>query len=107
MSERIAKLMENPQKGLLTLSWPIIVSMLLMTLLNFIDFFFVGGLGPDALAAVQLSFPAYFMIVAIETGISIGATALIAKRLGERNRLWAEEAGLHALLLAGILIGSS
>jgi len=100
MNERIEKLMENPRRGLLILSWPMIVSMVFSTLLNFVDFFFVGGLGPNALAAVQLSFPIFFLIIALGSGISIGTTALIAKRLGEKNKLWAEEAGMHSLLLA-------
>ncbi len=103
MNERIAKLMENPKKGLLILAWPMILSTFFSTLLNIVDFFFVGGLGPNALAAVQLSFPIFFLIIAVGSGISIGATSLIAKRLGEKNKEWAEETGLHTLLLAVIL----
>jgi len=100
MNEQIKKLMENPQKGLLILAWPMIISMVFSTLLNFVDFFFVGGLGPNALAAVQLSFPVFFLIIAIGSGISIGTTTLMAKRIGEKNKQWAEETGLHSLLLS-------
>ena len=103
MNEQIRKLMENPRRGLLVLSWPMIVSMVFGTLLNFVDFFFVGGLGPNALAAVQLSFPIFFLIIAIGSGIGIGTTALMAKRLGEKNKLWAEEAGMHSLLLSFVV----
>jgi len=106
MNERIKKLMENPRRGLLILSWPLIVSMLFSTLLNFVDFFFVGGLGPNALAAVQLSFPIFFLMIAVGSGISIGATALMSKRIGEKNKKWAEEAGLHAIML-GLIVSAA
>lgn len=99
MNEQIKNLMSNPRRGLLVLSWPMMVSMLFSTMLNFVDFFFVGGLGPNALAAVQLSFPIFFLIIAIGSGIGVGTTALMAKRLGEKNKKWAEETGLHSLLL--------
>jgi len=100
MNERIRNLMANPSRGLLILAWPVIISMLLHSLLHFVDFFFVGGLGPDALAGVQLAFPVFFLIMAVGTGIQVGSAALIAKRMGERNKKWAEETGLHALFLA-------
>jgi putative MATE family efflux protein len=100
MNEKIKSFMENPRRGLLILSWPMIVSMVFGTLLSFVDFFFVGGLGPNALAAVQFSFPIFFFIIALGSGISIGTTALMAKRLGEKNKKWAEETALHSLLLS-------
>jgi putative MATE family efflux protein len=100
MNERIQSLMADPRRGLLVLSLPVIISMFFQSLLNFTDFFFVGGLGSDALAAVQLSFPLFFIIIAFASGISVGGTALIAKRLGEKNKKWAEETVMHMLLLA-------
>lgn len=101
--EHIRKLMENPRRGLLILAWPMIVSMVFGTLLNLVDFFFVGGLGPNALAGVQLSFPPFFLIISLCIGISTGTTALMAKRLGEKNKQWAEETGLHSLLLSFVV----
>jgi putative MATE family efflux protein len=98
--DRVGKLMENPGRGLLTLAWPMVVSMLFSTLLHLADFIFVGGLGPEALAAVQLAFPIFFLVVAISSGVNIGTTSLIARRLGEKNKKWAEESALHGILLA-------
>ncbi|MBN2518173.1 MAG: MATE family efflux transporter [Candidatus Altiarchaeota archaeon] len=103
METRIEKLMANPRRGLLILAAPAIVSMFFQTMLNFVDFIFVSGLGPGALAAVQLSFPVFFLLIAFCSGINIGATALISKRLGEKNKKWAEETALHAFLLAIIV----
>lgn len=103
MSNRVEQLMMVPQKGLLILAWPAIVSMIFSTLMHFVDFFFVGGLGADALAAVQVSFPIFFLVIAIGSGINIGTTSLIAKRLGQKNKLWAEETVLHGLVLAAVI----
>jgi putative MATE family efflux protein len=103
MSERIGELMKNPRRGLFTLAGPIMVSMFFSMLLNFVDFFFVGGLGPNALAGLQISFPLFFALIAIGSGVGIGTTSLIARRLGERNKKWAEETALHGLLLAMVI----
>jgi|GEM_PF-6078420 len=43
--ERVNDLMSDLRKGLLKLAWPVIVAMLFTTMLNFVDFFFVGGHG--------------------------------------------------------------
>ncbi|MBN2517430.1 MAG: MATE family efflux transporter [Candidatus Altiarchaeota archaeon] len=102
MTERVDRLMMDPRRGLLMLAWPIMVSMFFSMLLNFVDFFFVGGLGPKALAGVQVSFPVFFFIIAVGSGVGIGTTALIAKRLGEKNKKWAEETALHSFLLGGM-----
>jgi putative MATE family efflux protein len=103
MKDRIDRLMENPQKGLITLATPMIISTVFSTVLNLVDFFFVGGLGPNALAAVQVSFPVFFLIISLGQGLIIGSTALISKRMGEKNKKWAEETGLHALFMALVL----
>jgi Na+-driven multidrug efflux pump len=80
-----------------------IISTVFSTILNLVDFFFVWGLGPNALAAVQVSFPVFFLIISLGQGLIIGSTALISKRMGEKNRKWAEESGLHAIFIALIL----
>ncbi len=103
MNERISKLMENPQRGLITLATPMIISTVFSTILNLVDFFFVSGLGPNALAAVHVSFPAFFIIISLGQGVIIGSTALISKRMGEGNKKWAEETGLHAIFIALLL----
>ncbi len=96
---RVDSLMKDPRRGLLLLAWPVIVSSLFTVLLNFVDAFFVGGLGPEALAAMQTSFPIFGFMLAIGVGLTIGANAVIAKRLGEKNKEWAEETALHCLFL--------
>jgi putative MATE family efflux protein len=52
------------------------------TMYNFVDTYFAGKISTDALAALSLSFPVFFIIIATGSGIGQGATALIANALG-------------------------
>lgn len=61
---------------------PASVGMLFNTAFNFIDTLCAGWLGTDSLAALAVSFPLYFMLIAVGSGLSQGATALIANALG-------------------------
>ncbi len=68
------------------------------TMFNFVDTWFAGKISTDALAALSLSFPVFFLILASGSGLSQGATALIANALGREDK---EEA---ALLFAQTLV---
>lgn len=71
---------------ILQLTWrialPASVGMFFNTLFNFIDTYFAGLLGTEALAALSLSFPLFFLIIAVGSGLSQGTTALLANSLG-------------------------
>lgn len=83
------------------------------TMFNVVDVWYGGRLSTTALAAMSLSFPVFFIMLAIGTGISTGATALIGAELGRGNRPGARVlilqslsfALMHAVLLscAGLL----
>lgn len=74
---------------------------------NVVDTYFGGLISTSALAALSLSFPVFFIIIAFGMGISTGATALIANALGEKN---AEKARIYALqsisfsIVAGLIL---
>lgn len=70
------------------------------TMFNVIDTYFGGLVSTQALAALSLSFPVFFVIIAIGGGISTGTTALISNALGAGSR---EEARL--LAVQGIVFG--
>ena len=55
------------------------------TMYNVVDTYFAGFVSTEALAALSISFPVFFIIIAMGTGISQGGTALIANALGEKN----------------------
>jgi putative MATE family efflux protein len=63
------------------------------TMYNVVDTYFAGLISTQALASLSLSLPVFFIIIATGTGVSTGATALIANALGEGK---GEEAKLYA-----------
>lgn len=67
------------------LSVPMILEMLMEALFAIVDIFFVAGLGPAAVATVGLTEAVISLIYAVSIGLSMAATALVARRIGERN----------------------
>ncbi|MBK8166650.1 MAG: MATE family efflux transporter [bacterium] len=70
---------------------------------NVVDTYFAGRLSTDALAALSLSFPVFFMFVAIGSGFATGTTALIGQALGAGDRRRASLIGAQGIVLAGVL----
>lgn len=64
---------------------PASVGIFFQTMYNVVDTWFAGLMSTDALAALSLSFPIFFIIIAMGSGISQGATALISNSLGESH----------------------
>ena len=64
------------------LAWPSVLTMLLQTLNSFTDRFFVGHLGPDALAAAGLGGQLMFLLFAVGMSIGTGSVALVARFVG-------------------------
>ena len=75
----------NLLKAMALLALPIIFSNFLQGLYNVIDMFWVGKLGPAAVAAVSLSFPPTFLMIMIGTGISIAGTILVSQYKGRKD----------------------
>ncbi len=73
-------------KLLLTMSLPIMVSMLIQALYNVVDSLFVARVNENALAAVSLAFPVQNLIIAIGVGTAVGINSLLSRYLGERNQ---------------------
>lgn len=68
---------------------PASVGMLFSTLYNFTDTYFAGFMGTDALAALSYTFPLYFLLIAVASGLSQGTTALLANTLGTGDEIHA------------------
>lgn len=76
-------LLHQPIPGLIRkLAVPTSVGYFFNTMFNVVDTFYGGRISTDALAALSLCFPVFFLIIAIGAGISTGATALIGHALG-------------------------
>ena len=70
---------------LLTMSGPMMISMLIQALYNVVDSMFVSYISEDALTAVSLAYPMQNLMIAVATGIGVGVNALLSRNLGEKN----------------------
>ncbi|TSK07257.1 MAG: MATE family efflux transporter [Geobacter sp.] len=104
-------LLKNPIPALIRkIALPTSVGYFFNTMFNVVDTFYGGRISTDALAALSLSFPVFFLIIAIGAGISTGATALIGHALGAGDREGARHLSgqtvsfglVHGVLLAVI-----
>lgn len=104
--EKQAKTAENKMgvmsvnRLLISMSVPIMVSMLVQALYNIVDSMFVAQLNENALTAVSLAFPVQNLMIAVATGTGVGINALVSKCLGEKNTEYANKAANNGVLLA-------
>ena len=87
---------------LLTMSIPMMVSMLVQALYNVVDSYFVAQISEDALNAVSLAFPVQNLMIAVAVGTGVGINALLSKSLGEGRQRRANAAAMNGLFLAVI-----
>lgn len=85
---------------LVTMSIPMVISMLVQALYNIVDSMFVARLSENALTAVSLAFPAQNLMISVATGTGVGINALLSKSLGEKNYERANKTANNAIFLA-------
>lgn len=88
------------RKAIFMLAIPMILEMCMESVFAVVDIFFVGKLGPNAAAAVGLTESFLTILYSVAIGLSMGATAMVARRVGEKNYDDAARAGAQAALLA-------
>lgn len=99
---------------LFSVSFPIIISMLIQALYNMVDSYYIGKISEEAFTAVSIAFPLQNIIVGMGVGTGVGMNSLLSRSLGEKNfdkaNLSAENGiflsilyGLFLLILAFIL----
>ena len=86
-------------KLLVTMSLPMIMSMLVQALYNIVDSIFVAQLNEDALTAVSLVFPVQNLMIAIAAGTGVGINALLSRHLGERKFKDADSVAKNGIFL--------
>ena len=94
-------------KHIKNIAVPASVGFFFNTMYNVVDTYFGGLVSTDALAALSLSFPVFFVIIAMGTGIATGATALIANALGAKDERKSQIYSLQAItfsVLLGLLL---
>lgn len=89
-------------KLLLSMSLPIMISMIIQALYNIVDSIFVAKFSQDALTGVTVAFPMQNLMIAVGSGTGVGISAFLSKSLGEGKRELASKVAKNGLLLAGL-----
>lgn len=98
-------------KLIISMSLPIMISMLIQALYNIIDSIFVAKINESALTAVSMAFPIQNLMIAVGAGTAVGVNALLARSLGEKDFDRVNKIAENAVLLvvlsyfAFVLIG--
>ena len=87
---------------LLSMSLPMVISMLVNSLYNIVDSFFVAKISEEAMTALSLVYPIQNFINALSIGFGVGINAVIAFYLGAQDRRNADRAATQGLLLAAV-----
>jgi hypothetical protein len=100
MEKQENKMGYMPVKRLIiSMSLPMMVSMLVQALYNIVDSIFVSQINEQALTAVSLAFPLQSLMISVGSGTGVGINALLSKSLGEKKFDRADQAANNGLFL--------
>lgn len=94
----------NIRTAVFLLAIPMILELSLESVFALVDMFFVGKLGENAIATVGLTESVISLVYSLAIGISTAATAIVARRIGEKNPEAAAHAGAQSIIVS--LIGT-
>ena len=89
-------------KLLITMSVPMMLSMLVQALYNVVDSVFVARIEEDALTAVSLAFPMQMLMMALGMGMGVGVNAMLSKSLGAGDQERVNKAATNGIFLAAV-----
>ncbi len=84
---------------LITMSLPMMASMLVQALYNIVDSIFVSRINENALTAVSLAFPIQTLMVAVGVGTCVGINAVLSRALGEKNQEMVNKTAGNGIIL--------
>ena len=87
------------RKAVFLLAIPMILEMMMESIFALVDIYFVGKLGNGAIATVALTESVLTLVYSVAIGLSMAATATVARRIGEKNNEEASKTGMQAILL--------
>ena len=82
---------------------PMIVVFFVQNMYNIVDTAFIGRLGANAIAALTFSFPIFFILIAIGSGLGVGTNSRITRFLGAKKIKAAENTAIHGLIISIVL----
>ena len=91
------------RKAVFLLAIPMILELSLESVFAVVDMFFVGKLGQNAIATVGLTESVITIVYSVAIGLSTAATAVVARRIGEKNPEAAAHAGAQSLVISIIV----
>lgn len=91
------------KKAVFLLAIPMILELSLESVFAVVDMFFVGKLGPNAIATVGLTESVVTIVYSVAIGLSTAATAIVARRVGEKHPEAAAQAGAQSITVAVIV----
>lgn len=93
------------RKAIFMLSVPMVLEMMMESVFFLVDAFFVSSLGANAIATVGLTESVLTLVYAIAIGLSMGVTAIVARRVGEKDIQGASQTAVQSIFL-GIVIAA-
>ncbi|PQB05154.1 MATE family efflux transporter [Aureitalea marina] len=93
------------RKAIFMLSVPMVMEMMMESIFFLVDAYFVSSLGANAIATVGLTESVLTLVYAIAIGLSMGVTAIVARRVGEKDLPGAGKTAVQAIFL-GVLVAA-
>lgn len=87
---------------LITMSLPMVVSMLVQALYNVVDSIFVAKINENALTAVSLAFPIQSLMIAVAAGTCVGINAVLSRSLGEKDYEKVNKSACNGIILMAL-----
>lgn len=87
---------------LLSMSLPMIISMIVQALYNVVDSIFVSFISENALTAVSMAFPIQNLMIAVGAGLGVGINALLSRSLGEKNQQKVNQTAVQGIFLVSL-----
>ncbi len=87
------------RRAIFMLSVPMVLEMMMESVFFLVDAYFVSSLGANAIATVGLTESVLTLVYAVAIGLSMGVTAIVARRVGERDITGASQAAIQSIFL--------
>lgn len=91
------------RRAVILLAIPMILEMCMESVFAVVDIFFVGRLGKEAVATVGLTESVLAIVYSVAIGLSMAATAMVARRIGEKNEKEAAHTAAQSILISLVL----